>query len=254
MEKFIEIPNLPKSNVSLAVVDGRVDKEIEEFLYNREVNIIKTYKNDFVYDAISYHPDIIMCHVGDKQIVVAKNTSNKFVYKLEEKGFEIIEGKNEVSEKYPLDVFYNVCIDKDCVICNEKYTDEILLEKLYEKGKSIINVKQGYTKCSTLIVDSGIFVTSDKGIHTILIREKKKSLLISPKHIELFNMNYGFIGGASGKIAEKEVAFYGNILLHKDGDIINRFLTENGFSSVSLSKNKLIDLGTLIPLKEYNDI
>ena len=254
MERFIKIPNLPKNKISLAVVDGRVDKEIEKFLYNREINIIKTCKSNFLYDAISYHPDIIMCHIGDNEIIVAKNAPSKFVYKLEENGFEVMEGSNEVSEKYPLDVFYNVCIDKDSVICNEKYTDKILLEKLYEKGKSIINVKQGYTKCSTLIVDSGIFVTSDKGIHTILIKEKKKSLLISPKHIELFNMNYGFIGGASGKISEKEIAFYGNILLHKDGDIINRFLIKNGFKSVSLSKNKLIDLGTLIPLKEYNDI
>lgn len=254
MSKFIEIPNLPNSKVSLAVVDGRIPKDIEDFLFKKEIELIKTEKISCLYSAISYHPDIIMCHIGNNNIVVAKNIPNNIVYNLEKHGFNVIEGKNEVKGKYPLDVFYNVCIDKELVICNEKCVDEVLLDSLISLNKKVINVKQGYSKCSTLIVNSGIFVTSDLGIHNILIRENKKSLLISPGYIDLFDMNYGFIGGASGKVSDTEVAFYGNLFSHIEGDKINDYLIKNNQKSVCLGENKLIDLGTLIPVKEYNGI
>lgn len=254
MEKFINLPNLPNSKVSLAVVDGRIPKCIEKSLYKRKIKLIKTHKIDSLYDAISYHPDIMMCHIGDNKIVVAKNIPNKLVYELENEGFQIIEGKNEVSRKYPLDVFYNVCINGNDIICNEKYTDSVLLEKFYLDKKRIINVNQGYTKCSVSIASKGVFVTSDIGIHTILIREKKESLLISPKFIDLFNMDYGFIGGASGKISHNEVGFFGDLSYHKDHDKIKVFLESKNNKFISLGENKLVDLGTLIPLKEYNGI
>ncbi|KMT22670.1 DUF6873 family GME fold protein [Clostridium cylindrosporum] len=254
MEKIVRVPNLPENKVSLAVVDGRIPRDIEKALLYKKIKIIKTKKIGALYNSISYHPDIMMCHIGGSDIVVARNISEDFVYKLEDNGFNIIQGKSELTNKYPLDVQYNVCIDEDCVICNEKFTDTTLIDKLVQKGKRIINVKQGYTKCSTLIVSSGVFVTSDPGIHTILIKEKKESLLISPGFIDLFDMNYGFIGGASGKISSLELGFYGNISLHKDANEINEFLKKHRVKPMSLSKNKLIDLGTLIPLKEYNGI
>lgn len=254
MEKFIETPNLPNNNVSLVVVDGRIPKSMEEELYKKEIRIIKTEKVESLYNAISYHPDIIMSHLGNNKIVIARNSPQKFIYKLENEGFNIIEGKNEVKGKYPLDVLFNVCISGESIICNEKYTDRILLEEIYKTNKKVINVKQGYAKCSLAIIDNEVFVTSDKGIHTILIRENKETLLISPKFISLFDMNYGFIGGASGKISSKEVIFFGDLLLHKDGKRIKNFIERKGNKIVMLGKNKLMDLGTLIPLKEYNYI
>ncbi|MEG0332129.1 MAG: hypothetical protein RR539_07045, partial [Clostridium sp.] len=104
------------------------------------------------------------------------------------------------------------------------------------------------------IVDFSSFVTSDRGIHTILIRENLKSLLVSPGSIDLFELDYGFIGGASGKISVNEIGFCGNLDLHKDAIIINSYLETSGAVPISLGENKLIDLGTLIPLKEYNGI
>ncbi|MEF9953267.1 MAG: hypothetical protein RR840_09695 [Clostridium sp.] len=254
MEGFIATPNCPSSSVSLAVVDGRIPKDIEENLYKREIKLIKTEKINKLYKAVSYHPDIMMCHIGGNRVVVAKNIPNSIVYSLEENGIEIIYGSSEVLEKYPNNIQYNVCVSGDVVICNQNFIDKNLLKIFQENGKSIIHVKQGYTKCSTAVANSSSFVTSDNGIHTILIREKLKSLLISPGSIDLFELDYGFIGGASGKISSCELGFYGNINLHSDAMFINLFLNSQGITPVSLSENKLIDLGTLIPLKEYNGI
>lgn len=253
MTKFVENPNLPNGKVSLVVVDGRIPREIEEELYKREIKIIKTERVKTLYNAISYHPDIIMSHLGNNKIVIAKNAPGKFVYNLENEGFEIIVGKNEVQEKYPKDIFYNICISGEDVICNEKFTDDVLLEEIYKSHRRIINIKQGYAKCSISLVDEGVFVTSDEGIHTILIREKKEALLIESGFISLFDMNYGFIGGASGKISHNEISFYGDLFNHKDSEKIRNFAQGKGNKVVSLGKNKLMDLGTLIPLKEYND-
>jgi hypothetical protein len=251
LERFVQKPNLPYGRVSLAVVDGRIPKDMEDNLITHGIRLIKTKKTGELYNAISYHPDIVLHHLGENEIVVAPNIDNSIVYKLEEEGFKIIIGSREVQGKYPLDVPYNVASFGEFVVCNVKYTDEILLQKFHEKGKKIINIKQGYAKCSICVVSDDAVITSDRGIHNILIENNINSLFITPAHIDLFEMSYGFIGGASGKLSQEEIAFYGNLELHPDNNAMQKFLEKFGATSVNLSKNKMLDLGTLIPLKEY---
>ncbi len=52
------------------------------------------------------------------------------------------------------------------LIHNLKFTDDNLLS--YEKHKILINVKQGYTKCSCLPVSKNALITSDVGIYNTL--------------------------------------------------------------------------------------
>lgn len=252
MEQYLQKPNLPSSKISLAVADGRIPLEIEKNLFDLGVRIIKTKKVTSLYDAISYHPDIVINYLGGNEIVVAPNIHNSTVYSLEAEGFKILVGKKEVSRQYPLDIAYNAAIFGQYAVCNKKHTDEILLENFWKKGLKILDVKQGYAKCSICIIDEDIIVTSDSGIHNILSENNVKSLLITPGHIELFQMNYGFIGGASGKISSSEIGFLGDIRLHPSYNNIVKFLSKYGKIPVNLSKNKLVDLGTLVALKEYS--
>jgi len=250
VEKFIDIPNLPKKDVSLVVVDGRIPKVIEENFYNLNVKIIKTEKIG-TYDAISYHPDVMLHHLGKNKIVVAPNVCQKFVYKLEDEGFKIILGKLPVGEKYPSSVLYNVARIGNFAVCNKKYTDEVLLGELYKEKVKIIDVKQGYCKCSICIVNEKSIITSDIGIYKKVINEGLSCLLIRPGYVTLEGLNYGFIGGATGLISKNVLAFYGNIDSHPDRDTIKSFLLNNNVIWRQLYEGSLLDFGTIIPLKEY---
>lgn len=251
MENYVKDPNLPGKKVSLALVDGRVPYDIEKSLADKKIRLIKTKKIKELYDAISYHPDIMLCHVGENEIVAAPNIPESVIYSLENEGFKIIYGKKVLSGKYPLDIPYNVALFGKHAVCNMKHADDVLLDVLTGKGYKIINVNQGYAKCSISIINADALVTSDRGIHNILSENNFKSLLITPGHIRLFEMNYGFIGGAAGRISSSDIAFLGDVNLHPDATKINNFLNDNNKQPISLGKNQMIDLGTLIPLKEY---
>lgn len=252
MESFVENPNLPKNPISLAVVDGRIPYDIEKALYDLRIKIIKTTKNKYIYDAISFHPDVMMNHLGGRDIVVAKNIADKIIYSLEEEGFNIIYGKSYVEGKYPFDIRYNAASFGNYAVCCIKYTDEILLEELYKRNKRIIDVKQGYSKCSICVVAESSVITQDRGIYNILQKNKIDSLLITPGKINLFEMDYGFIGGASGCISGNEVAFFGDLSFHPNYNEIKNYMSKFTKKIKKLSKNQLTDFGTLIPLREYS--
>lgn len=252
MDNFIQYPNLPLERVSLAVVDGRIPWEMEKNLRDIDIRLIKTKRTEGLYEAVSYHPDIIIHHLGGNEIVVAPNTDNQFIYSLEEEGFKIIFGKNPVEGTYPYDISYNVARFGNKAVCSIKYTDEVLLQKLYERGIEIINVNQGYAKCSICVVSKNAVITSDKGIYRELQKNNIDVLLITPGNICLFNMEYGFIGGASGSVSDSGIVFFGNIDLHPNNDEIRKFMSKYNKTVINLSVNLLMDLGTLIPLKEYS--
>ncbi|MBQ8999245.1 MAG: hypothetical protein IJ086_11240, partial [Clostridium sp.] len=67
-------------------------------------------------------------------------------------------------------------------------------------------------------------------------------------HIDLFELNYGFIGGCSGLISDDELAFFGDITSHPDYNKILEFVISKNKKLVCLSSEKLLDLGSIIPL------
>ena len=75
-------------------------------------------------------------------------------------------------------------------------------------------------------------------------------LKIRTGYIELPGQNYGFIGGAGGKLAENLIAFTGDITTHPDYDKICGFCKNSGVDIYSLGKNVPIDIGSLLPVIE----
>lgn len=252
MESYVNSPNLPNNPISLAVVDGRITYEIEKRLYNLRIKIIKTTKNKYINDAISYHPDIVLHHLGNEEIIVAPNIDEKLVYELEDNGFKIFYGQRPIERKYPFDIPYNVARFGNNAVCCIKYTDEILLNELYKRGLNIIDVKQGYSKCSICIAAENAIITSDLGIHNVLRKKEIDCLLITPGNINLFEMSYGFIGGASGAISKDQIAFFGDLDFHPNKTEIDKYLSKYTKKVENLCKIPLTDFGTLIPLKEYS--
>ncbi len=249
--KFSKNPFILNDKLKLAIVDKRIPKNMEIKLNMMGVNIIKSTGCVNTYESIKYHPDISICKLNNNNIVVAPNVYDYYKNILNPYGFNVIRGDSIIKNKYPYNIHYNIVILKNFAIHNFKYTDKVILDYIEKNNIKKINVSQGYCKCSICIVDDNSLITSDEGIYKEVIKHGIDCLLIEKGHIDLFELNYGFIGGCSFLISNNELAFFGNIKNHPDYDKILNFVNSKNKSLISLSDDKLLDLGSIINLLEY---
>ena len=202
--------------LSLAIVDKRITSNMKKSLNRYQIDIIESPMCSNTYDAIKYHPDISVCKLDNNNIIVAPNVYDYYKEVLDKYHFNVIKGNSTIKLKYPNNVQYNVCIFGKYAIHNFNYTDEYILDYLNRNNFTKINVKQGYSKCSICIVDDNSIITSDVGIYNAVKKYDIDCLLIEKGYIDLFELDYGFIGGCSGLISTDVLAFFGDITKHPD--------------------------------------
>jgi len=118
-----------------------------------------------------------------------------------------------------------------------------------KKDKKIISVKQGYTKCSTIVLPDDNFITEDEGICAALKGAGKNCILIKKGCVKLDGYNYGFIGGASAYLSNnKTLLFFGNIKQHPDYIKIKELCDKLKLNTDYVENMPLTDIGGLIEL------
>lgn len=251
---FLKTSFIPDSDVSLALVDYRISAEIEASLTSLGIDLIKTVRCPELYEAVDGHPDMQLMHIGGKRIILAPNVFESMAPVFEKKGFAVTKGATWLVRNYPGNIAYNVLRMGNFAFHNTKYTDAEIVRELEKENVKLIHVSQGYTKCSTCILDSRTIVTSDLKLSKTVEKYGIESLLIKPGGIELKNLNYGFIGGACGLISEKHIAFTGTLEALEDGNRVIEFLNNREFEITALWKEKPVDYGSIIPIKCYQKI
>lgn len=226
----------------IAIIDCRADDKTVYALEKLNITVIPTLKIDGLYDAVATHADIQIHYVGNNCFISAPQTY-KYYKNYMPQECTLIKGQKSIGSKYPDDVWYNAAALKDYVICNATYTDKTVLDK---HNKEIINVKQGYSKCNTCVVDDNAIITSDSGIANAVTQRGVDVLPISQGHIELRNFDYGFIGGATGFIDNHILAVNGDINYHPDSEQIKKFCIDHNVDIVPLKDGKIVDIGTII--------
>jgi hypothetical protein len=136
--------------------------------------------------------------------------------KLMQHDFKITELPYSISSPYPNDVRLNALILGDNAIVNQLTIGKEILDYIISKNYRIISVKQGYAKCSTVVIDENSIITSDNGIARAAEQAGIEVLKITEGFIRLKDFEYGFIGGACGKISKNKIAFCGRIQDHPD--------------------------------------
>lgn len=250
MERFIKNPFLPEGKVKTVIVDKRISKCVQNKIRANGINIIETPNCSNLYEAVSAHPDMLIHHIGGDEIIVAPNIYYDMYKKLEGLNLKVIQGDTMLKSTYPDNVAYNVGRIGKIAIHNFKYTDKKIIKRLEEKELKLINVKQGYAKCSICIVNEKAIITSDRGIARELEKHDIDVLLIRSGYVDLPGLDYGFVGGASGLIDNKKILFCGDIREHPDFKIIKKFLRKYSVSFEVVEDKKLIDIGSIIPITE----
>jgi len=111
---------------------------------------------------------------------------------------EIVLSDEKWSAEYPCDVLFNACLVGKTLICNEKTVSKLILNEAKKQVSNVINVPQGYTKCSVCIVSDNAIITADRAIAAACVSCGIDVLQITEGHVSLPPYSFGFIGGAGG--------------------------------------------------------
>ncbi len=236
--KYIATPNLPQDKVSLFIADAHIEDAV--VISPAPLNILPT--------GIRYHADLGICVLGGNKAVCPLDSYEYYKGKLSLYGFEIIKGNFPLGCHYPHDSAYNICIvGKKCFL-NKDVCDSTLFDILTSEGYEIINVKQGYTKCSICPVDENSIITADASIAKAAEKCGMDVLLISNNGILLEGYDNGFFGGCCGLGAKDTLLINGDIENFPDGDAVRNFLNKKSINITDLKKGPLTDIGSIIPL------
>lgn len=230
------------------LIDERMRDVEKQTLKNLGYELIEIKKSTNVYPEISSHVDIFACKVKDK-IVVEKHIYDILKNKFKRK---IIKGDSTVQNVYPNDINYNVCIVGNKAIHNFKYTDSKIISELNKNNFELINVKQGYSNCSIVVIDENSIILSDKGLYNSLKNRGIDMLFLDYIHnIKLLNENgeysqkNGFIGGAVSRIGDNIVVFGDLDKIDYDGKI-KGFIKKRNLNIIDFKRLDVIDYGGVI--------
>ena len=228
------------------LVDYRIDN-IERYNLERlEFKVATVPPCDILYEAVCGHPDMILHIIDSSTVMVHKDMNLDFIVKLKNFNINVVVSQNSLQSSYPYNVILNAVSLDNLFIHNIKYTDAELLEQV--KNKKIKSIKQGYTKCSTAIVNNNAVMTSDKHIAAALGEEDMDVLLLPPGDILLPGLDYGFIGGCCGLLEENILAFYGDLKHYTYGKEVMDFLKKHKVKPLFLRDGKLIDRGSIFTI------
>jgi len=228
----------------LIIADKRIPEEARNNLQKYgELVLLET--TGITEKSISGHPDIFICDAGGK-IILAPNIPAEIKNVLTENNIPFIMGEKPVGMNYPYAAHYNAVVINNTIIHRSDITDKRIPDAC--KNHKLIEVSQGFTRCSLLPVDDKHFITSDEGIHKTLIELGYTALKVSVNGIILRGHPHGFFGGACG-IFKNKIFILGNLNHYSDKKKVEFFAGLMNFEIVELYDGPLFDGGSIFFLK-----
>lgn len=188
---------------------------------------------------LSGHPDIFLCQI-ENTLVVSPDIPEEIKIILKEKNLNCIYGLKKTGMDYPFCAHYNAVTTQKYLIHNLNFTDDLILKSATDRKK--INVKQGFTRCSLLMLDEENFITSDHGIFKALHNQGLQGVLVLAHDVILPGYAHGLFGGACG-VNGKELFICGALKHFCDGEKIKKFAESLNYHIVELYDGPLVDVG-----------
>lgn len=228
------------------IVSNDIYKESEETLLNLGYTLLKIMRNDWMEQAVSSHPDMYMTDINSR-ILYDSNVAHLFDGVVPSK--KLIKCNRGVDKQkcigHPYNIGFNCVNIGNKLICNRKHTCQDVLEFAESMNCEIINVNQGYAKCSTCVIDDNAIITEDISIAKCAEQKGIDVLLIEKGFVRLTGYDYGFIGGSCGMINDNTLAFNGNIKFHPNCKSIEEFCSNHSVIILNLCDRELYDIGSI---------
>lgn len=234
---FLLNPNLPQNKVSLVLVNGK-EKEVINALKSLNIAVLDVPECSYIEKGISSHPDMNILYLGSGKYIGYENIlSDDFKF---------------IPETIPTEPNYKKSTKLNCALTNEFliFNPKTASDKIPLENRVIIETNQGYSKCSTLIIDKESIITADDNIELAALKKRLNVLKVSQSEILLEGYSNGFIGGIGGKLDKSILGICGELKYLKDKNKILDFCRNVGVYIESITKGKIKDIGGVIPLKE----
>lgn len=245
-ERFLKNPNIPENKVT-TVYANVDDIALKNAFNDLSIKVINVIENTLLETPVSKHADILANYIGKSTFLSDKHQIELCKFIDDNNGKSVII--ENIKSPYPNDCLLNFADIGDYIICNKS----ILTEQItgFLPNKPIIDVKQGYSKCSVCICKHNTIITDDISVYNAVLQyDNINSLLIEKGSVHINKYEYGFIGGCCGLINKNVLFFNGDLSLHSDFDKIKNFLYDNGVNYIDIKGKPLTDIGSIIPIME----
>ena len=199
---------------------------------------------------VSSHADMLINIIEDRIFCYEDYyLENKIIFDIaENEGYSIIKCTPPESSEYPYDIGLNALILGKKIFGNIKHLSKELISYAVEMGYELINVKQGYTACSTLVLNEKCIVTADSSIKKSMEKENIEVIFIDDSSIKLNGYNKGFIGGASGVVCDN-ICFFGNPATLDRYESIKEKIISLKMNEISIMSGEVYDFGGIKLIK-----
>lgn len=231
------------------IVDHRIPESAYRALMLSGFTPISLPTCKYLPEAISSHPDTLIFKLGNTIITYADYCEEaSYVFS------DIREWCPDITVRacsdtpgniYPNDCSLNALRIGKYLFLRKESISSSVLSLAEAEGLSVVNVKQGYSACSTLALGEGAAITADCGMARAMRECGIKVYEIEEGHISLPPHEYGFIGGAGG-VCDDKIYFYGDYRTHPSAEIIKRAADDLSYKIVPLSDSMLSDFGGMI--------
>lgn len=221
-----------------------VARKIKQFSIFEMHHLIEVPANHNVDDRISHHSDLSVAIIQN-QVFIEPSCFNLVFDKVKSVGYgteHLYCGETRLNKVYPYDIAYNVLPMEGKLFHKVAFTDAILKKNT---KLELIDVNQGYTRCSVLPVGHVAAITSDEGLYRILKTYGYNVLKIRAGHVLLGGYSHGFIGGVGG-VVEDYMVFNGSLDSHPDGDKMRQFILDQNYKIIELHRGPLEDVGSIL--------
>ncbi|MEG2080075.1 MAG: hypothetical protein RRZ68_00745 [Oscillospiraceae bacterium] len=250
MNNFIKNPYLPINEVT-KIIAGEGMRDFSSELECLGISVLYAKSSENLQKPVASHTDLLCNYFGEKTFFVEKSQKELFE-SLNQLGANVIIENSDFLADYPNDVKLNCVRIADSLICNKKTISNKILQLAIESDLKIIDVSQGYTKCSIVVACQNAVITDDININSELLKNGFDVLLVEKGDVLLNGYNYGFIGGCCSLISKNKMLFIGDIKTHRNFLSIKDFLSNYKIDVLCLNSKKLIDIGSFIPVFERN--
>jgi hypothetical protein len=235
--KFIKTPYLPESDIALSVSSREAfGRTVAPFT---GANLPKGLKS---------HADLTICYLGDGVCVTAPESYEYYKSALSETGIEIVRGEKYLDRHYPDDCAYNVAIVGKKLFCKTSVTDKNLLGAAEKTGCKIININQGYAKCSVCPVTENAAISGDVSFAKAAEKEGIDVYIVSNDKIVLPGYKNGFFGGAAYMKNKNTLVTAGSLDFTDEKRNVEEFLKKYGVRLEADENAPVFDFGSLVAL------
>lgn len=246
---------------ALLMASGLLENAYTSVPSHTEVLKLKIKGESLPYEPLNNHPDVFAFECS-RGTVLSPNLNleamgadapefNNQLERLLESG-QLVRGTSHLGMTYPETCFYNAIVFNQFIIGLETVLDPQVITIAKKSSLEFISVKQGYSRCSSFVIDSKTLVTSDVGIAKNMRQMIQKFKLdcqvvyCDPKEIELSGFAHGFIGGTTWQLEEGRRYFYGDVSALSNWQDIKTYLYKADVEPVYIRKKKLEDVGSAI--------